>query len=75
MEDINLTEKINQLITLAEEAEEFELAKALSYLQVEIIEERTRLWEEGYQIGYSLAMREFELRRLGERIVMKLEKK
>jgi flagellar biosynthesis/type III secretory pathway protein FliH len=55
--DINLMGKLNNMIDEATKAEEYKLATALGKLQIEIIEERTKAWESGYDAGFSMGVR------------------
>ena len=59
MERINTTlmAKLNDMVDEATKSEEHKLASALSKLQIEIIEERTKAWESGFDAGFSLGVR------------------
>lgn len=55
--DTKLMAKLNDMIDEATKAEEYKLATALGNLQIEIIEERTRAWEKGFESGFSVGIR------------------
>lgn len=55
--DTKLMAKLNTMIDEATRAEEYKLATALGNLQIEIIEERTKAWELGFDSGYSHGVR------------------
>jgi hypothetical protein len=64
MANSDLIDKLSIIIDEATKAEDFKLAKELGYIQLGIIDERTREWERGYDCGYDLAMKEIEMRRM-----------
>ena len=55
--DTKLMAKLNDMIDEATKDEEYKLATALGNLQIEIIEERTKAWEKGFDSGFSLGVR------------------
>jgi hypothetical protein len=59
---MRIIDKLTEMIDEATEAENFKLAKELAFIQIELIDERTREWQKGYDCGYGLAMRELELK-------------
>ena len=59
--DTKLMAKLNNMIDEAIKAEEYKLATALGNLQIEIIEERTKAWEIGYDAGFSMGIRKSAL--------------
>ena len=62
--DTKLMAKLNDMIDEATKAEEYKLATALGNLQIEIIEERTKAWELGYDSGFEMGSRKKGMCRL-----------
>lgn len=63
MKNIDMVTRLGFIIEQATRAEDFKLANELSYIQLDLIEERTRAWNEGFNMGYGLSVREKELKR------------
>jgi hypothetical protein len=55
---MNIIDKLNRMIEEAEEMENYKFANALSSMQLEIIQERSKEWDKGYAIGYDLGIKE-----------------
>jgi hypothetical protein len=64
MTNIEAMTKLDFVIEKLTQAEEFGLAKELSEIQIQLIDERSKEWNKGYDAGRGLALREIELRRL-----------
>jgi hypothetical protein len=56
--------RLGFIIEQATKAGDYQLANELSYIQLDLIEERSRAWNEGFDIGYSLKSRRRELKKL-----------
>ena len=67
---MNIIDKLNNMIDEAEEMGNYKLANALSCMQLEIIQERSKEWDKGYKIGYTLGLREAELKTLKTRSII-----
>lgn len=63
MTNIDAITKMSFVIERLTQAEEYSLARELSEIQLELIEERSKEWENGYDVGNGLAKREIEIRR------------
>lgn len=55
--------RLGFIIEQAEKAEDFKLANELSYIQLDLIEERLRAWNEGFNAGHALQSRRQALKR------------
>lgn len=64
MKNIDMVTRLGFIIEQATKAEDYKLANELSYIQLELIEERTRAWDEGFNTGFGLKNREQELKKL-----------
>ena len=64
MTNIDAITKLGFVIEKLTQAEEYSLAKELSFIQLELIEDRSKEWNRGYDAGNELAIKEIELRRL-----------
>jgi flagellar biosynthesis/type III secretory pathway protein FliH len=62
--DTKLMAKLNNMIDEATKTEEYKLATALGNLQIEIIEERTKTWEQGFDAGFEMGSRKKGMCRL-----------
>lgn len=56
-----LIAKLNDIIDEATNSQQYGLAKKISELQIEVIEERTKAWERGFDAGYAIGSRKKEL--------------
>lgn len=63
MTNVDAITKLGFVIEKLTQAEEHSLAKELSFIQLELIEDRSKEWDKGYDVGHGLAIREIELRR------------
>jgi hypothetical protein len=59
---ISVMDRIQAIRDAAAQAENFALARELGEIQLEIIDERSREWANGYDAGVALAKRDRELR-------------
>lgn len=55
MKSISVIDRIEHIRESAVEAENFKLAKELAAIQLDIIEERSREWSNGFDAGFALA--------------------
>jgi hypothetical protein len=63
MKNIDMVTRLGFIIEQATKAEDFKLANELSYIQLDLIEERSRAWDEGFNVGFSLQVRRQELKK------------
>jgi hypothetical protein len=63
MKNVDLVSRLGQMIEQAQDSGEIKTANALSYFQLEVIEERQKAWEKGYNYGYQMGIQESELKK------------
>jgi hypothetical protein len=63
LKNIDMVTRLGFVIEQATKAEDFKLANELSLIQLDLIEERSRAWDEGFNTGYGLKVRRQELKR------------
>lgn len=63
MTNIDMVTRLGFIIEQATKAEDYKLANELSYIQLELIEERSRAWDEGFNTGYGLKVREQQFKK------------
>lgn len=61
MYNIDLVTRLGYMIEQARKADNQELAKALGFLQLDLIEERQKEWQKGFNQGYMLGTQKAEL--------------
>jgi hypothetical protein len=62
MKNIDMVTRLGFIIEQATRAEDYKLANELSYIQLDLIEERSRAWNEGFDTGYALSVRRKQLK-------------
>lgn len=62
MKNIDMVTRLGFIIEQAERANDLKLANELSYIQIDLIEERTKAWNEGFDTGFALKSRQRELK-------------
>jgi hypothetical protein len=62
MQNIDMVTRLGFIIEQATKAEDFKLANELSFIQLDLIEERSKAWNEGFNTGYGLQVRRKELK-------------
>lgn len=63
MKNIDMVTRLGFVIEQATKAEDYKLANELSLIQLDLIEERSRAWHEGFDTGWSLKVREQEFKK------------
>lgn len=63
MKNIDMVTRLGFIIEQATRAEDYKLANELSLIQLDLIEERSRAWNEGFDTGFSLKKRQQELKK------------
>lgn len=62
MNNVDLVTRLSWMIEQAKKGDNMKLANALVLLQMEVINERSREWDKGYNTGYALGVKELRLR-------------
>jgi hypothetical protein len=68
MMNIDMVTRLGFIIEQATKAEDYKLANELSYIQLDLIEERTRAWNEGFNTGYGLQVRRKQMKQIMEQV-------
>ena len=63
MENIDVLDKLTEMINEAKDAGNDSLAKDLHYVQIGMIRDLSREWSKGFDVGNGLALKEIEMRR------------
>ncbi len=62
MNNIDMVTRLGFIIEQATKAEDYKLANELSYIQLDLIEERSRAWDEGFNAGYNMQVKRRQIK-------------
>jgi hypothetical protein len=63
MTNIDMVTRLGFIIEQLTKAEDYSVANELSHIQMNLIEERSKAWNDGFNTGYGLALRANDLRK------------
>ena len=67
MENIDMVTRLGFVIEKLNRAGDYSIANELSEIQIKLTEDRSKGWNEGFNIGYGLALRSNELKEYAAR--------